>query len=385
MNIHNPNFSIVVNWKAKGFGCTKACSYCTWKDSPLLPHGGQSAEMVSSFIKQCRKQFITISGGADPLYKFHEYGGQLLSMIDTIKQHGFKVRVITRELAAISKLGGIVDYVSISLDPDVLDAIDLHQQDWHGMDVEYSLVLPPLPTADIVRLKPQYAALRRRLGKRLVLRENLNSIFSLDMKQLSFGHKGIVFVPKQLCLAGRYLSTIDCVGHEIVQDAEKLAAYLMQEQNVFLFGGFVKHILDPRLDYSDIDLIALEESVMRTLESRFRYTFKEASQPPSHPRIFVGKSALAGKALHVVLLRSQAEALQFVHNAQYDLDRVGYSASRFHFDSTVGEIPIRHALNRRLATPVKGPRYMGLFTPIRVQVEQKHKAKLLSKGYSIND
>jgi hypothetical protein len=385
MNIHYPNFSIVVNWRAKGFGCAKACSYCTWKESPLLPHGGQRAEMISSFVKQCRKSFITISGGADPLYRIDQYGDQLLAMIDTIKQHGFKVRVITRELQAISRLSGIVDYISISLDPEVLDAVDRHQQDWGGMDIEYSLVLPPLATADIVRLKPQYAALHRRLGKRLVLRENLNSIFSLDMKQLSFGHKGIVFVPKPLCLAGRYLSTIDCVGHEIVQDHARLADYLMTEPNAYLFGGFVKHILDPRLEYSDIDLVALDESVMRTLEMQFRYTFKEASRPTNNPRVFVGKSALAGKAIHLVLLRSQTEALQFIHNAQYDLDRVAYSAERFHFDPAVGEIPIRRALKKRLATPVQGPRYMGLFTPIRVQVEQRHKAKLLSKGYSVND
>jgi hypothetical protein len=114
----SPNFTIIVNWKAKGFGCAKVCSYCNWRDSALLPHGGQTAEDVSTFIGQCTKSFITLSGGAEPLYKFNEYGGQLLDMIRTIKAHGFKVRIITREVQHVSKLKGIVDHFSISLDAD---------------------------------------------------------------------------------------------------------------------------------------------------------------------------------------------------------------------------------------------------------------------------
>ena len=121
-------------------------SKCNWRNSPLLPHGGQSAKDISAFIKQCDKSFITISGGADPLYKFEEYGQQLLAMIQTVKEHGFKVRIITREIQHVAKLKGIVDYVSISLDPDVLAAIGHYQQEWVGIDIEYSLVLPPLTT-----------------------------------------------------------------------------------------------------------------------------------------------------------------------------------------------------------------------------------------------
>lgn len=72
------NFTVIVNWKKKGFGCAKACSYCNWRDSPLLPHGGQTREELAAFITQCDKSFITISGGADPLYKFEEYSLELL-------------------------------------------------------------------------------------------------------------------------------------------------------------------------------------------------------------------------------------------------------------------------------------------------------------------
>ncbi|NML61180.1 hypothetical protein HHL21_08815 [Massilia sp. RP-1-19] len=81
-------------------------------------------------------------------------------MIAVIKAHGFRVRLITREVQHIAKLRGVVDHFSISLDADVLDEIDQHRADWAGLDIDYSLVLPAIPSADLVRIKPQYAALR---------------------------------------------------------------------------------------------------------------------------------------------------------------------------------------------------------------------------------
>lgn len=385
MMIDHPNFSIIVNWKSKGFGCAKVCPYCTWRDSSLLPHGAQSTDAVSTFVRQCKKRFVSISGGADPLYKFDEYQGQLRGMIDTIKQEGYKVRLITRELGHVAKLRNVVDFVSISLDDEVVESIERYRDQWHGMDIEYSLVLPPLPTTDIVKLKPQYTSLQRRLGRRLVLRENLNSIFPLDLSLLSFGHRSIAFVPKRLCLAGRYLSTLDCIGHDIVQDNEALASYLMKHPGVHLFGGFAKHLVDPvhSMEYGDIDMVTTNASVMHELENRFGYRFREMSQATSRPRYFVGKSTKAGKSVHLVLLGSDAEALLFIHNAQYDIDRFAFHVGEFHPVLGLSMDAVRGALRRKQATLATGPRNMGLYTPNRTQVEQKHKAKLLTKGYTV--
>lgn len=383
--IDHPNFSIIVNWKSKGFGCAKVCPYCTWRDSSLLPHGAQSTDAVSTFVRQCRKRFVSISGGADPLYRFEEYQDQLRGMISTIKQEGYKVRVITRELAHVAKLRNVVDFVSISLDDEVVESIERYRDQWNDMDIEYTLVLPPLPTAEIIKLKPQYAALQRRLGGRLVLRENLNSIFPLDLSLLSFGHRGIAFVPKRLCLAGRYLSTIDCIEHDIVQDNEALAVYLMNHPGVHLFGGFAKHLADPvhSMEYGDIDMVTTNVSVMRDLEERFGYRFQEMSQATSHPRYFVGKSTKAGKSVHLVLLGSAAEALLFIHNAQYDIDRFAYHLGRFHPAPGLSMDAVRNALRSKQATLTTSSRNMGLYTPSRTLVEQKHKAKLLTKGYTV--
>jgi len=382
------NFTIIVNWKERGFGCAKACSYCNWRGSPLLPQGAQSAKDVTTFIRQCRKSFITISGGGDPLYRFNENFPALLSMSDTIKAEGYKVRVITREVQHVAKLKGIADHVSISLDDDVMKQLDNYQHLWDSageqLDIEFSLVLPPLPTADLIELKPQYAALHKRLRRRLALRENFNSIFPVDAERMSFGHSGIVFVPKSLCLNSRYLSTIDCIGHEIVQDHAALASFLMAHPDAYLFGGFVKHLIDPavHLEYSDIDVIALNAGVMDALTSKFGFAFKEVSPEGAYPRYFVGKSVRAGKSIQLILMYSAADAKRFIFNAQYAVDRAGFNKG-FFFDPVVGEDAIHDAIRNKVAQPVPGTRCMELFQPDRLQVEQRHKSKLIKKGFLI--
>ena len=380
------NYTILVNWKKRGFSCSRSCSYCSWSGSPLLPRGGQSADSVSAFVTKCRKSHVTISGGGDPLFGFDEYGPQLRGMIDVIKGHGKKVRIISRELQHIQKLRGFVNYVSVSLDPEVLDNIASFAPAWTGMDVEYSLVLPPLPTAEIVRLKPQYAQLQRRLGRRLVLRENLMSIFPLDFGQLTFGHTGIVFVPKTLCLAGEYLATSEFHGRDIIQDGEAVASYLMGEARIHLFGGFVKHLVNPRIhpEFDDIDVIATDPAVMKELAARFAYSFRDVSaSPTSYPKYFIGTSTRTGKAIQVVLMSSDSDATRFVKSAQYDADRVSFSAGVFHFDEAVGEEVICHAINSKRVREVEGARDRSLFNNSRPLVEQRHKIKLLRKGFTI--
>lgn len=382
------NYTVLVNWKKKGFACRSACPYCSWSHSPLLPHGAQSADAVSTFVAKCRKSHVTISGGGDPLFRFDEYGSQLHAMIDVIKGHGKKVRLISRELDHIQTLRGFVDYVSVSLDPEVLDRIASFEPAWTGMDVEYSLVLPPLPTADIVRLRPQYAQLQRRLGRRLVLRENLMSIFPLDFRQLTFGHTGIVFVPKTLCLASQYLATSQFHGRDIIQDGEAVASYLMGESRLHLFGGFVKHLVNPRVhpEFDDIDVIATDPAVMQELADRFAYSFRNVSaSPTSYPQYFIGTSTRTGKAIQVVLMSAGGDATRFVNSAQYDADRMSFSAGLFHFDETVGEEVIRHAINSKRVREVKGARDRSLFTSSRPLVEQRHKIKLLRKGFTFTE
>jgi hypothetical protein len=382
------NFTIIVNWKERGFGCAKACTYCNWRGSPMLPQGAQSAADVKAFIRKCDKSFITISGGGDPLYRFDENFPALLSMADTIKAEGYKVRVITRDVPHVAKLKGVADHVSISLDDDVLQLLDDHQPLWNSagqpLDIEFSLVLPPLPMADLLELKPQYAALHKRLRRRLALRENFNSIFPVDPAAMSFGHSGIVFVPKSLCLNSRYLANVECSGHEIVQDNAALTGFLMAHRDAYLFGGFVKYLIEPtmHLEYNDIDVIALNTGVMDSLSGQYGFAFKEVSPEGAYPRYFVGKSVRAGKSIQIILMHSAADAKRFIFNAQYAVDRVGFNKG-FFFDPVIGEDAIHDAIRHKVAQPVPGTRSMELFQPDRLQVEQRHKSKLIKKGFLI--
>lgn len=375
------NFTIVVNWKEKGFGCRKNCSYCSWRSSPLLPHGPQSAEAISTFIKQCPKDFVTLSGGGDSLYRFDENRDHLLAMIGLIKEHGFKVRIITREVEHIAKLRGIVDYFSISLDADVLDESKRYRTEWAGMDIEYSLVMPPVPTDDLITLKPQYAALHRILGRRLVLRENLLSIYPLDFEKLSFGHRNIVFVPKSLCLASRYLSTVDCTGHDIMQDTEGLANYLMGHPDVFLFGGFVRHLVHAHMDYGDIDLITVDPGLIDELSNRFGFAFSRTSPSGRYPAYFHGRPSRAGKPIQLILMDSASDALRFIRGGTYDADTLAYN-NRFIFDPAIGEQATLQAINTKQLHRNTGQHDATLFSPDRPFIEQKHRLKLLRKGFT---
>ncbi len=409
-----PNFTIVTNWKSKGFACSKVCSYCNWRQSPLLPHGLQSDDAILAFIRQCTKSFITISGGGDPLYRLDENLPALRHLCDLIHSEGFRVRIITREVNQLHRVTELADYVSLSLDADVLRwgtgklenwetgilrtaaDTDLHrgagdQEFWEtgklthgGPDVEFSLVLPPLPMPDLLRLKPQYAALRQQLGTRLVLRENFNSIFPFDTEAMSFGHKGIVVVPKSVCLNSRYLATIDCTGHEIVQDHAPLATYLMSHSSVYLFGGFVKHIIAPavHLDYADIDVIAIDADVISTLEATFGYQFTALSNEGDYPRYFHGKSTKAGKPIQLLMMHSHEDARKFIFNAQYDIDRIGYHQGII-IDPMMNLQEIKKSITQKQARLLTGPRQLDLFHSQRMMIEQKHKAKLLAKGFTI--
>jgi hypothetical protein len=344
----------------------------------------QQEEAIRTFIRKCRKSFITISGGGDPLFRLGENLGALSKVGSIIREEGYKVRLITREVQHLHEVTNLVDHVSISLDADVLAMIDQHSHHWEGIDVEYSLVLPPLPSHELKGLMPQYAALHRRLGRRLVLRENFNSTWSIDSSSLSIGHSGVVFVPKSLCLDGRYLAATECAGREIIQDNGEVIRWLMDHPSAVLFGGVVKHLLEQavHLEYADIDLIALDADLMRMLSEKFGYTFQKQSSDGAYPAYFQGRSPKAGKEIQVVLLSSLADAERFVFNAQYVVDRAAHHQG-FIFDPEVGEGRVRAALKSKLAEVVGGGRDIALFHHDRVQVEQRHRMKLIKKGFTI--
>ena len=169
---------------------------------------------------------------------------------------------------------------------------------------------------------------------------------------------------------------------------EQLAKYLMNEPHLHLFGGFAKHLINPKQhpEFSDIDVIASSAHIMRQLEDKFSFSFRDvSSSSTSYPRYFLGKSTRAGKTLQLILMYSSADIARFIGAAQYDADRVSFSAGRFHFDRTIGEQAIRHAINSKQVRPVGDDRDLSLFSINRPSVEQRHKIKLLRKGFTIHE
>lgn len=169
-------------------------------------------------------------------------------------------------------------------------------------------------------------------------------------------------------------------------ETDRLVRWLMASPRTYIFGGLIKHIVNPTIHpaFGDIDLIALDIEVMNRLRDVFGYVFREVSKPGSSPRYYLAKSPYVGKLIQLVLMRSHAEAMQFViEGPQYDIDRVAFGEGRYYFDPLIGEAAIRHGIRTKHARLVAGPRNLTHFAKHRPQIELRHHLKLLQKGFTI--
>lgn len=167
-----------------------------------------------------------------------------------------------------------------------------------------------------------------------------------------------------------------------------LMRWLMAAPRTYIFGGLLRHIINPvaHAEFGDIDLIVLDTATMDRLSDRFGYAFREVSRPGQFPRYFLAKSPLVLKPIQLILMRSHAEAMQFaVNGPQYDIDRIALSEGTYYFDPIIGEASIRYAINNKRAGLVKGPRDLRHFAKHRPQIEQRHRLKLIQKGFAIID
>lgn len=168
----------------------------------------------------------------------------------------------------------------------------------------------------------------------------------------------------------------------------QLVRYLMRLPNIYIFGGLLKHIMCPTVhsNYADIDLIAIDRRALDPVRDDFGYMFRELPGIGNGPRYFIGKSPRTDKVIQLVLLRSHRHAIQFaIEGPQYDIDRAAFSNGQFYFDLAIGNEAIREAIKARRATPVTAPRNLAHFSPHRPQIEQRHRLKLLRKGFTIVD
>jgi hypothetical protein len=389
MAISEPNATIVTNFEERKFACRLNCSYCTWRRSPHLPRGPQPDALVEEYVAGVRKQQVTISGGGDPLYRPERHFEHLKRFAGIIASHGKKVRVITRETEHVRLLKGVAHRVSVSLDPSTYAGAMRRRSEWGGLDVEYSIVLPPWPTDDIIEKMPYYGQLQRRLGSRLVLRENLGSVHRLDFGGLATGNRALVFVPRELCLSATYLCEKPMTGHELVLDAQALYEHLDCDPDAYMFGGFVRHLVAPKenTEFADVDVAASSPSVRAGLEGAFGYSFDRKSPDGRYPRYYSGMSSRFGHEIHLVELDGEKDALDFVFSAQYDVGHVLRHGGRFAGSAalypTLGRA--MDGIRKRIATRMIGRTPSPLRHESSVAIEAKHKAKLRLRGYTVND
>lgn len=172
-----------------------------------------------------------------------------------------------------------------------------------------------------------------------------------------------------------------------VASRNDLLAWLTSVPDIFLFGGVVKHLVNSSAHptFADIDAIATSPKVAEQLSTNFGYRFIQVSRRDQYPRYKLGKSASHREVIQLLEMTTEADAKAFIYNAQYDIDRVSVSNQQLHFAPTISESAALRGINEKVARRVPGPRDLRFFSPYRQQIEQRHKLKLLRKGFTVHD
>lgn len=170
--------------------------------------------------------------------------------------------------------------------------------------------------------------------------------------------------------------------------AQGLLEWMMGAQGLYIYGGVLKRIVDPAstVPLGDVDLIALDASVMGIMTERFGILFRRVNTTITRTPYFVGKAGReGGKIIHLALLRSHEQAMRYLMNNQFDIDRLALSDHHLFCDPNLDLDAVCAAIRQKRATRVQGARDMALFAKNRPQVERHYEARLRRKGYLVVD
>lgn len=324
------NSTIVVNWKDNGFGCTETCSYCNWKTSKFLPNGCASDELIEEFVSNASKDFITISGGGEPLFELDKNYDRLKRIADIIHSHGKMVRCITRNVELIDNVLPFIDKFSISIDNksgpllEKLDGITKRKY------IEASIVLLPVDTQSIINMKGYFSKLRINLKlDKLILRENLNSFerINWDDKEL-YDNGRLMYVPRELCLGSEYLLENKVMtGYDMEHNSREILNVILpiiNNKQAFFFGSALRVFLNSRIysEFNDYDLIVIGKSI-NDIPQILDYEFKLESDPNRKPQYYSGKSKHKNaKKINIILVESELEAKFILNSGEFNIDKI---------------------------------------------------------------
>ena len=157
---------------------------------------------------------------------------------------------------------------------------------------------------------------------------------------------------------------------------------------LYIYGGLLKRLIDPAstVPLGDVDVIALDERIMQDMTERFGITFRKVHTTSTHIPYFIGKAAVGdNKIIHLVLLRSHDQAMRYIMNNQFDIDRLVLSNHALFADQRYGLDAICNAIRAKCATRVPGARDMTMFAKNRPQIERHYSMRLRHKGYLVID
>jgi hypothetical protein len=167
-----------------------------------------------------------------------------------------------------------------------------------------------------------------------------------------------------------------------------LLHWMMSVQGLYIYGGVLKRIIDPAsiVPLGDVDVIALDASVMEVMTERFGIVFRRVGTTVTRMPYFTGKAGRGdGKVIHLALLRSHEQAMRYLMNNQFDIDRLALSDHHLFCDPNLDLDEVCAAIRRKRATRIQGARDMTLFAKNRPQIEQHYEVRLRRKGYLVID
>jgi len=177
------------------------------------------------------------------------------------------------------------------------------------------------------------------------------------------------------------LATAEGLPHGLLQ-------WMIGVPGLYIYGGLLKRIIDPpsTVPLGDLDVIALDASVMDTMAERFGIVFLQVKTAPTRTPFFIGKAGRGtGKIVHLALLRSHEQVMRYITNNQFDIDRLVLSNHHLFYDPKFELDALCNAIRMKRATRVKGKRDMTLFAKNRPQIEHHYEVRLRRKGYLVID
>jgi hypothetical protein len=174
-------------------------------------------------------------------------------------------------------------------------------------------------------------------------------------------------------------------------DSERLPRGLLHwmtgTHGLYIYGGLLKRIVDPAsaVPLGDVDVIALDAKVIEVITTRFGIVFRRVKTTTRTP-YFIGKAGHRdSKIIHIALLDSHEQAMRYVMNNQFDIDRLALSNHHLFYDPQFELDALCNAIRTKRATRVRGKRDMTLFARNRPQIEQHYEVRLRRKGYTVID